>query len=196
MDKGGGQWVGCFEFCDLIWVEWESKASTIKDQRRVFAHSGCWGSRHFVLVCVSGGGRVVESDSGRMPNVVVYLYLLNTHSRRGERGGLQKKGMMERRSFWICLWGEAASDWTLAAGIVVFCCLLERGGLRKEKCTQVSGRRLAASALPTHLTPVTGGFCAALGREAPGQSATSRPAPPLGSSLLPGHLGPAAALHS
>lgn len=49
-----------------------------------------------MLVCVSGGGRIVESDSGRMPNVVAYLYLLNACSRKG---GLQKKGMSERGSF-------------------------------------------------------------------------------------------------
>lgn len=47
-----------------------------------------------------------------MPNVVVYLYLLNACSRKG---GLRKKGMRERRSFWICPCSEAASDWTLAA---------------------------------------------------------------------------------
>lgn len=84
-----GQWVGCSEFGDIIWLEWESKAQTIKDRREGFAHSVCWESRHFVLVYVSGGGRIVESDSGRMPNVVVYLYLLNAYSRKG---GFKRKG--------------------------------------------------------------------------------------------------------
>lgn len=95
--------------------------------------------------------------------------------------------------------GEATSDWILAAGNVMFCRLHERGGLRIEKGTQVSGRLLAASALCAPLTaipPLTGAFSAALAPGSPGKSTTSRlPAGP-GFSLLPGHSGPAAALHS
>lgn len=66
----------------------------------------------------------------------------------------------------------------------------------KQKCMQVSGRLLAATALPTHLTPMTGGFSTTPVCEAPGQSTTSRRAAAPGSSLLPGHLGPTTALHS
>lgn len=104
--------------------------------------------------------------------------------------------MRERVSLRLCPCDEATSDHTLAAGNVMFCCLLERGGLRKEKRMQVSGRLLAATALslPTHLTPVTGGSSAAPVGEAPGQSAASRAAAAPRSSAR-GHLGPAAALH-
>lgn len=57
-------------------------------------------------------------------------------------------------------------------------------------------RLLAAAALPVPLSPVTGGFSGAPVHKAPGQSVASRPAAAAGSSLLLGHLGPAAALGS
>lgn len=41
LDNDGGKWVGCFEFCDIIGLKRESKAQTIKDQRKGFAHSVC-----------------------------------------------------------------------------------------------------------------------------------------------------------
>lgn len=61
---------------------------------------------------------------------------------------------------------------------------------------QVSGRLLAATALPTHLTPMTSGFAAAPVHEARGQSTASQMAAAMGSSPLLGHLGPTAALRS
>lgn len=135
----------------------------------------------------------MESDSGRMPNVVVYLYLLNARSRKG---GLQKKGMGERGSFRICPCDEATSGHTLATGNVMFCCLLERGGLRKEKRMQVSGRLLAATALSA-CTPHPGDRWL-LGLSG-WRSSGAKPRIQSGCSATllsaPGHLGPAAALH-
>jgi len=42
-----------------------------------------------VLVRASGGGRVAESDGGRMPSVVAHSYLLNAGS--GKRGALKER---------------------------------------------------------------------------------------------------------
>jgi len=85
--------VGCFEFCDIIRVERESKTQTIRDRREGFAHSACRASRHFVLARVSGGGRGAESDRGRMLGTVLRLYSLSARS--GKRG-LQKRRIGER----------------------------------------------------------------------------------------------------
>lgn len=111
-----------------------------------------------------------------MPNVVVYLYLLVLakcllQERRASKERDEQKGVLVNLPF-----GGSTSDWILAAGNVMFCCHHEKGGLRNEK-GRCQGRLLAATALPMHLTlitPMTSGFSAALAREAPVKSTTSR----------------------
>lgn len=102
----------------------------------------------------------MESDSGRMPNVVVYLYLLNTVFRRGRASKDRDEGkgvLLNLPLRW--------SHFRLDPGCWEHDVLLPPQTGRAEEGTVHAGVGLpAAAALPMPLTPMTGGFTRLLGK--------------------------------